>query len=90
MLELWLNKSKESQEVKNSISVVEPADGTDSKKILIKNLNLERIKKINAIVKDLMNLDVSDFESDEDLENCMDSLMDEDQRPLDGILLALV
>ncbi|CAI8594408.1 unnamed protein product [Vicia faba] len=41
ILELWLNKAKEAQEVKNKILVVEPDDGKGYKKILIKNMTLK-------------------------------------------------
>ena len=73
MFELWLNKAKEVGVVRDHISVIEPSGGIDSKKILFKNLNLEKMKKIQAIMKDLMNMDAtdseSDYESDDDLEN---------------------
>lgn len=74
MLELWLNKPKEATEVRNNIIVVEPSGGIDTKKLLIKNLNPENIRKIEAIVKDLLNLYANDSKLDEDLENCSDSL----------------
>lgn len=78
MLKLWLNKAKKSREVKDNISVGESSGGTGSKKILIKNLNLEKIKKIEAIVKDVMNLYASDSESDKNFENFMNSLRHKD------------
>ena len=69
MVELWFNKAKEVESVMDHITVVEPSDGTSYKKIIFKNLNIEKTKKVKAILNDLMNLDVTDYESDEDLEN---------------------
>lgn len=67
MLELWLNKAREAKVVRDHIFIVESSGGMGYKKILIKNLNREKIRKIKDIANDLMNLDASDFESDEDL-----------------------
>lgn len=63
---MWLNKAKEAGEVRNNISIVEPSSGTDTKIILIKNMSPEKIWKIEVIIKNLMNLDTSDSESDKD------------------------
>lgn len=71
MVKLWLNKSKEAEVVRDHISVVELSSGTSYKKILFRNLNPEKIKKVEAIVKYLMNLDATDSESDEDLEKLL-------------------
>lgn len=54
MMELWLNKIKEVEAIRDHISVVEPSGGTSYKKILFKNLNPEKIRKVDAIVKYLM------------------------------------
>lgn len=40
-----------------------------TKKILVKNLNADNIRKVKDIVKNLMNLDATNSKSDEDLEN---------------------
>jgi hypothetical protein len=58
--------------------VVVPSDGTGNKKIHFRNLNPEKMKKVEAIVNDLMNLNVTNSESDEDLENCTSSTRHED------------
>lgn len=78
MLELWLKKTKETEVVRDHRKVVEPSGGIGYKKILINNLNPKKIRNIEAIMKDIMNLDVTDYESDEDfenkdLENCVNS-----------------
>lgn len=47
MLESWLNKAKEARGVRNNITIIEPSGGTpDTKKIMITNLNTEKIRKI--------------------------------------------
>lgn len=69
MLELWLNKAKEAEVVRDHITVVEPYGEIGYKKILIKNLNPEKIRKVESIVNDWMNLDATDSKSYEDLEN---------------------
>lgn len=53
MLELWLNKVEEDREVKKYISIVKMSSGIDTKKILVKNLDVEHIRKVEDIVKDL-------------------------------------
>lgn len=68
MLELQLNKVEEAIEVKKYIPLVETSGENGTKKILVKNLNIEYIRKEKDIVKDLMNLDAIDFDLDEDLE----------------------
>lgn len=70
MLELWLNKVKEGEVGRDHITVVKSSCRTGYKKILIKNLNPEKINKIDAIVNDLMNLDATDSKLDKDLQNC--------------------
>lgn len=60
MMELWLNKAKEAKAVKNHITVVDPSSEINYKKILFKSLNPKKIRKVETIVKDLMNLDVND------------------------------
>lgn len=76
MVELWLNKAKEVKAMRDHINVVEQSNGACYKNILFKNLNPEKIKKVETIVKYLMNLDVTDSKSD-DLEN-YDDLENED------------
>lgn len=78
MLELWLNKANEAEAVRDHVVVVEPSGGTCYKKILIKNINPKNIRKIEAIVKDLMNLDATGYKSEEDLENCTNLTRHED------------
>lgn len=84
MLELWLNKDKEAEVVRDYISIVEPSGRTGYKKILFKNLNPEKIRKVETITKNLMNLDATDSESNEylenyeDFENCTNSTRHED------------
>lgn len=72
MVELYFNKAKEVESVRDHITVVESSDEIRYKKILLKNLNPKKMNKIEAIMNDLMNLDVTDSESDEDLENYED------------------
>lgn len=72
MLELWLNKAKEVEVVRDHISVFKLSGVTSYKKILFKSLNLEKIRKVQAIVKNLMNLDASGYESDKNYENYED------------------
>lgn len=69
MVELWLNKAKEPEPARDHISVIGPRGGAGYKKIIFKNINPEKIKKLKTIVKYLMNFDATDFEWDEDLEN---------------------
>lgn len=71
MLELWLNKAKEVEAVRDLITVVEPSGPivepsgqTYYRNILFNNLNPEKIRTMKAIVKDLMNLNISDSYSD--------------------------
>ena len=84
MLELWLNKVKEAEVVRDHISIVEPSGRMGYKKILFKNLNPEKIRKVETIMKNLMNLNVTDSESNEylenyeDFENCTNSTRHED------------
>lgn len=68
MLESWLNKAKEVEDVRNNITIVKPSSGTsDSKKIMISNLNPEKIKNIETtIAKVTVSSGSSDSESDED------------------------
>ena len=61
MFELWLNKTKKSKVFRDHISVVELSGGTDYEKILFKNLNSEKMRKVEAIIKDLMNRDATDY-----------------------------
>lgn len=61
MVELWLNKDKETGSVRDHIIVVEPSDRIGYKKILFKNINPEKMK-VKAIMNYLMNMDVTDFE----------------------------
>lgn len=75
MLEAWVKDVKEIGEVKNKITIVETAEGTyGAKKILIKNLNPENIRKIEVFVKELMELYSCDFELEEKFEDFMNSL----------------
>ena len=93
MVELWFNKAKEAEYVRDHITVIEPFSGTGYKKILFKNINPEKMKKVEAIVNDLMNLNVTNSESDEDLENCTSSTRHEDWRlcyVLHDLLLVVV
>lgn len=47
MLDSLLNKAKEDGGVTNNITIVEPSSGRlDTKKIMINNLNPEKIRKI--------------------------------------------
>lgn len=46
MLELWLNKAKEVEAIRDHITVVEPSGGTSYKKILITNLNPGKIRNV--------------------------------------------
>lgn len=78
MLSLWLNKAKEVKAVMDHNTIVETSGGTSYKKILIKNLNPEKIRKVEAIMKNLMNLDATDSESDIELENYTNSTRHED------------
>lgn len=79
MVELWFNKVKEVGSVRDHIIIVEPSYGTSYYKFFFKNLNPENMKKVEAIMNDLMNLVVIDSKSDEeDLENCTNSTRHED------------
>lgn len=68
MYESCLNKAKEAGDVRNNITIVEPSGGTfGSKKIMISNLNHEKIRRIEVAIVELMeSSDSNDFESDED------------------------
>lgn len=71
--------AEEAEDVRNYITIVGPSSGTpDSKKIMITNLNPEKIKKIEVDVEELMKS--SDSKSDEDWENFLDSIGHEDWR----------
>lgn len=72
ILELWLNKSKEVEVIMDHISVVQPSGGITYTKILFKNLKPKKIRQVEAIVKDLINMDATYSESDEELENYED------------------
>lgn len=77
MIEYWLNKVKEAGNVRNNITIVEPYSAMpDTKKIMITNLNLEKIRKIKDVVEELM--ESSDSESDEDWDNFLDSIIYEE------------
>lgn len=71
MLESWLNKAKKVGDVRYNITVVEPSGGTSgSKKIMISNLNHEKIRRTEAAIVELMELsDSSDSELDENILN---------------------
>ncbi|CAI8612606.1 unnamed protein product [Vicia faba] len=73
MLESWLNKVKEDRHVGNNITIVEPSGGTFSiKKIWLTNMNPEKIRKMEAIIVELMEFsDSSDSELDEDSLHCL-------------------
>ncbi|CAI8619212.1 unnamed protein product [Vicia faba] len=68
IMESSVNKAKEDGFVRNNIVIVEPFGGTlGTKKIMITNLNPEKIRKIEVIVVELMeSSDSSDSESDDD------------------------
>lgn len=79
-----VEQSQGSLSFQDHISVVEPSGGMGYKKILFENLNPEKMRKVEAIVKGLMNMDATNSESDEDLEsyedleNCTNSTRHED------------
>lgn len=75
MIELWLNKAKEVEDLRKHLTIVESSNGIGFKKIMIKNLSLEKIRNIKVIVKDLMNLGESDSELYEEFENLMDYIL---------------
>lgn len=72
MLELWLNKVDEARELKKCISIVETSGGNATKNILVKNMNVEHIRKVKDIVNDLMNMDTTISDSDKDIEKLED------------------
>lgn len=74
-----MNKAKEAEDVRDHISVIELSGGTGYKKIFFKNLNPGKIKNVEVVMKYLMNLDATDSELDEDLEN-YDDLENEDHK----------
>lgn len=77
LLESWLNKAKEFGYVRNNITIVEPSGGTPgTKKIMITNLNHEKIRKIEVVLEELM--ETSNSESNEDWDNFMCSIRHED------------
>lgn len=78
MLQLWLNKAKEVEVVRDHITIVESSGEISYKKILIKNLNSEKIRKVEDIMKNLMNLDATDFDLDIDLEKHTNSTRHKD------------
>lgn len=52
MIESWLNKAKEAGDVRNNITIIEPSSGTPyTKKIIITNLNHDKIRKIEVVVE---------------------------------------
>lgn len=63
----------EAGDVRNNIIIVKPSSGTpDTKKILITNLNLEKITNLEVFVEKLV--ESSDSESDEGCDNFLDSI----------------
>lgn len=62
MLESLINKAKEVGDDKSNITVVEPFGGTlGIKKIMIKNLNPEKIRKIEVDIAELMESSYSRY-----------------------------
>lgn len=73
MIQSWLNKAKEAEDVRDNITIVEPFSGIlGTKKIMITNLNAEKIRKIEVVVEELM--ESSDSEKDEDWDNFLESI----------------
>lgn len=73
LVESWLNKAKEAEDVMNNITIVEPSSGTPSTKMIkITNLSLENMRKIEVVAEELMESSYSD--SDEELDNFLDSI----------------